>query len=337
MIQYGALRKRCFFYALGFGIIGYLSVMNKLKLYHTIILLLGCAVTAAQMRWQEVTERFGALPPGIKVFYSNDSLEGKPFIGYYVQADLQDKALQFTAQTGNGKRYKPSEYFTSEGNPWVVVNCTFFNFDKNQNLNLVVRDGKMVAYNLPQVKGRGEDSLRAMISFRSAIGISKKRKADVAWIYADTGMRKPLAAQQPVWPVYMDSLAIVKKAHFKKWKMKTAVGGGPVLVQNGTVMVTNNEEVLFTGKGIQDKHPRTAMGYTQDGKLIIMAIQGRFPGVAEGATLPQEARLLIDVGCMEALNLDGGGSSCLLVNGKNTIQPSDKEGQRPVPAVFIVR
>lgn len=311
--------------------------MNKLRLYHTILLLVSSMVATAQMCWQEVTERFGSLPSGIKVFYSNDSLEGKPFIGYYVQADLRDKSLAFTAQTGNGKRYKPSEYFTREGKPLVVVNCTFFNFDKNQNLNLVVRNGKMVAYNLPQVKGRGKDSLRAMKSFRSAIGITKKRKADVAWVYADTGMRKPLAAQQPVAPVYMDSLAIVTKNYFKKWKMKTAVGGGPVLVQNGAVMVTNNEEVLFTGKGIQDKHPRTAMGYTQDGKLIIMAIQGRFPGVAEGATLPQEARLLIDIGCIEALNLDGGGSSCLLVNGQNTIQPSDKEGQRPVPAVFIVR
>jgi len=40
---------------------------------------------------------------------------------------------------------------------------------------------------------------------------------------------------------------------------------------------------------------------------------------------------------LEALNLDGGGSSCLLINGKETIKPSDKEGQRPVPAVFMIR
>jgi exopolysaccharide biosynthesis protein len=43
------------------------------------------------------------------------------------------------------------------------------------------------------------------------------------------------------------------------------------------------------------------------------------------------------IGCVEALNLDGGGSSCLLINVKNTIQHSDKEGQRPVPAVFMVK
>lgn len=288
------------------------------------------------MRWQEVTERFGPLPNGIQVFYSNDSLEGKPFIGYYVQANLKDKALHFTAQTGKGKRYRPSEYYNQEGQPWVVVNCTFFNFDKNQNLNLVVRNGKMLAYNIPSVKGRGKDSTKQIKTFRSALGINKKRQADVAWIYADTGMRKPQAAQHPVQPIAMDSLDKIKAVDFAKWKMRTAVGGGPVLVQNGAVQVTNNEEMLFGGKAIQDKHPRTAMGYTADGKLIIMAIQGRFPGVAEGASLPQEAQLLVQLGCQEALNLDGGGSSCLLVNGKETIKPSDKEGQRPVPAVFLV-
>jgi exopolysaccharide biosynthesis protein len=63
---------------------------------------------------------------------------------------------------------------------------------------------------------------------------------------------------------------------------------------------------------------------------IIMVIQGRFPGKAEGATLQQTATLLKELGCIEALNLDGGGSSFMLVNGKSTIQPSDKEGERMV-------
>ena len=120
--------------------------------------------------------------------------------------------------------------------------------------------------------------------------------------------------------------------------MQTAVGGGPVLLQNGAIAISNNEELKFSGKaGLTDKHPRTCMGYTADGKLIIMAIQGRFVGVAEGVNLTQEAQLLQDIGCVEALNLDGGGSSCLLVNGKPTIKVSDKEGQRPVPAVFMIK
>ena len=65
-------------------------------------------------------------------------------------------------------------------------------------------------------------------------------------------------------------------------------------------------------------------------------IEGRNPGIAEGASLPQLAKIYKDLGAKEALNLDGGGSSCMLVNGKETIRPSDKK-QRPVPAVFIIK
>ncbi|HKO81064.1 MAG TPA: phosphodiester glycosidase family protein, partial [Chitinophagaceae bacterium] len=64
--------------------------------------------------------------------------------------------------------------------------------------------------------------------------------------------------------------------------------------------------------------------------------EGRNPGIAEGVTLVQLAQIFKDLGCWEALNLDGGGSSCMLVSGKETIKPSDKK-QRPVPAVFIIK
>jgi exopolysaccharide biosynthesis protein len=79
------------------------------------------------------------------------------------------------------------------------------------------------------------------------------------------------------------------------------------------------------------------MGYTPQGQLIYLVVEGRFPGKSEGATLPELANILKDLGCIEALNLDGGGSSAMLVNGKPTITPSDKEGERPVPAVMMIK
>ena len=118
--------------------------------------------------------------------------------------------------------------------------------------------------------------------------------------------------------------------------METAVGGGPAVMQNGEIKITNNEELKFAGKAINDKHPRTAMGYARDNKLIILLIEGR-NNIAHGATLQQEAQILKDLGCFKALNLDGGGSNCMLVNGKETIKPSDSVGQRPLPAVFIIQ
>ncbi len=181
----------------------------------------------------------------------------------------------------------------------------------------------------------------------SALGINRFRKPDVAWVYTDSFAKYPLAIQQPIKPL-KDSTALFSKQTFiknlkssqqkaKNWKMQTAVGGGPVLVQNGMISIANDQEMKFAGKAIDDKHPRSAIGYTADGKLVIVAIEGRHPGVAEGATLKETAQLLIELGCIEALNLDGGGSSCLLINGKQTITPSDKEGERAVPGVFIIQ
>lgn len=306
----------------------------------------------AQVKWVNVDTAFGPLPSSVQVFKTTDLLDGKPFIAYYVKAKLKDKKLDFTTDTTLGRRFTPMQFFDKNEKPLVVVNCTFFNFDKNQNLNVVIKNGKLLGYNVHTIPMRGKDTFQYRHPFGSAIGIDKKRNADVAWLYTDSSFKQPYRFQYPVKPI-QDSVIFLKQktveqlhplvylkaaeVPLQKWKMKTAVGGGPVLVQEGQIKITNEEELKFTGKAINDKHPRTCMGYTSDGYLIIMAIQGRFPGIAEGATLEQEARLLIELGCVEALNLDGGGSSCLLVNGKETIKPSDKTGERPVPAVFLIK
>ncbi|MBC7828120.1 MAG: phosphodiester glycosidase family protein [Chitinophagaceae bacterium] len=296
-----------------------------------------CFFSVAQLRWKPVKQ--DSLPAGLKLFTTKGSLNGRPFIAYYAEANLKNKKLEFTTQVGNGQRYTPSQFYTREGLPHLVVNGTFFSFATNQNLNVIIRDGKILGYNFPALKSRASDSF--YYPTRSAIGISKNRRADVAWIFTDTAQRWPYAFQsRPIVargktndPSLIDLNTIDP---WKWWKMKTAIGGGPVLVQEGKINITNQEEQMFVN-GLADLHPRTAMGYTKDRKLIILVVQGRDPGIAEGATLAEEAKILADLGCYEALNLDGGGSSCMLVNGKETIKPSDKEGQRPVPGVFIIR
>jgi len=305
----------------------------------SILVLLNAPFSWAQLRWTPVDTGFGTLPASVQVYKTTTPLNGKPFIAYYIEADLKNRKLLFTTQTGEGKRYTPSEYYSKEDSPLVVMNGTFFSFETNQNLNAVIKEGKLVAYNQPSLKSKLADSF--YYPTKSAIGITRSRRADVAWLFTDTAKRRAYAFQErPVIakgktsdPSFADLHTIDQ---WNWWKMRTAIGGGPVLVKDGLIRVTNKEEQMFVN-GEQDKHPRTAMGYTADHKLIILVIQGRFPGVAEGATLEEEAAIFADLGCVEALNLDGGGSSCVLVNGKQTIQPSDKTGQRPVPAVFMIK
>jgi Phosphodiester glycosidase len=305
-----------------------------------------------QLKWVNVDSLFQPLPKGFHVYKTTDSFDGKPFIAYYAEANLKHSKLDFTTDTTFKRRLTPSQFYEKNNKPLLVVNGTFFSFTTNQNLNLVIKDGKLVSYNVHTIAGKGKDTLTYRHPLGSAIGISKKRKPDVAWLFADSAFKYPIAFERKP-ELLKDSFSWVSKYSFvpelhhypksekrrgidEKWKMQTAVGGGPVLLQNGEIKITNEEELKFTGKAIDDKHPRTAMGYTDDNRLIILVIQGRFPGIAEGASLKQEAQILKHLGCREALNLDGGGSSCMLINGKETIKPSDKEGQRAIPAVFII-
>lgn len=307
----------------------------------------------AQLQWQNVDAQYAPLPSSVHVYKTTGLLDGKPNIAYYVIADLKDKKLEFTSDTSAGRRLTPTQFYQKNQQPLVVVNTTFFSFETNKSLNVVMKDGALLAYNVHSIAGKGKDTLTYRHTTGSAIGISKKRTADVAWLFADSNYKYPVAFEKD--PVLVkDSGSYYSKYTFapflrhsptmkkrrgvvEKWKMQTAVGGGPVLMHDGNIRVTNNEELKFTGKAIDDKHPRTAMGYTKDNKIIILVVEGRHPGTAEGATLTQMAQIFKDLGCWEAINLDGGGSSCMLVNGKETITVSDKDGQRSVPAVFIIK
>jgi hypothetical protein len=300
--------------------------------------------TFSQVRWVNTDTTFGDLPSSMHVYVSTDSIEGMPSIAYYARVRLKDKKLQFSTDSSYKRRLTPQQFFEKNNKPLLVVNGTFFDFASNRNLNILIRDGKLIAYNVHDVALKGKDSGSYYKVTRSAIGITKKRKADVAWIYSDSASKNAVAFQRTPSPWKDNSNGYTKndfERHYgeggSRWKVKTAIGGGPVLVQDGKQLITNDEERMFTGKARHDRHPRTAMGYTADGDLIVLVVEGRNKGIAEGASLVHLANMLVDLGCVEALNLDGGGSSCMLINGRQTIKPSDKEGQRPVPGVFIVQ
>lgn len=330
-------------------------MINKIlsvKIILSIFILFINTFSYAQLKWKNVDSLYQPLPSTIHVYCTNEKIDTATFRAYYVIADIKDKHLNFTADTSYKRRLTPLQFYKKNDNPVVVVNCAFFSFDKNRNLSLVIKDGKLIAYNLASLKNSGKDSAVPKIPFRSAIGITKNRHADIAWTYTDSSLQYARASETVVKPrdapivccdlpqAQIDKKnAEEKKWHlntFKKWKINTAVGGGPMLLQNGQIYITNEEEKMFTGKAINDKHPRTAIGYTKDNKLIILVVEGRSES-GGGATFAQEAQIFKDLGCVEALNLDGGGSSCLLVNGKETIKPSDKEGERATPSMFIIK
>ena len=318
-----------------------LSSSCPLSRYILMVCLLASSMLNGQTNWKDVSNDFGKLPASINVLKSDELLDGSPSIMYIATIKAKDHAKQFFVDTASRRRLTPSQYFNRNEQPLIVVNCSFFEFVQSRNVNLIVQNNKMVGYDTPAVSRKGKDTMTYVHTLGSAFGIFKNGKMDIAFNYNDSGLATPFVMQSVYTPM-IDSVRRLNINHpslsgLKPWKVKHAFGGGPVLVQDAQVKISNNEEKKFAGKAIADKHPRTAIGYTQDGTMIILAIQGRMKGLAEGATLPQMAKIMVDLGCVEAMNLDGGGSSCLLINGKETIKPSDPTGQRPVPAVLVVK
>ena len=303
----------------------------------------------AQPTWVNVSTAFGQLPKGTNVYKTTDSLDGKPFVAYYAEINLNHKKRKLLVDTSDNRRLTPTQFYQKNKQPYLVVNTTFFSFATNKSLNVVIKNGQILATNNHTIAGKGKDTLTYRHVFGSAFGIDRKRRADIAWTYTEPSMKQVYAIQHPV-RVVKDSnahfpmeaaqnavkVSATSQQEWKPWNKTMAVGGGPVLLQYNSIQITNDEEMKFSGKAKYDLHPRTLIGYTKQNRMIVMAVEGRHPGVSEGASLLQCAQLMLSLGCVEAMNLDGGGSSSMLINGKLTIYPSDKGVERPVPAVLMV-
>lgn len=112
---------------------------------------------------------------------------------------------------------------------------------------------------------------------------------------------------------------------------------GPMLLREGRHVPQRDDRTFVT-----HRHNRTAIGLRPDGSTILLVADGRFKHKAEGFSLPELERIMLWLGCSEAINLDGGGSSTMYIKDKGVVNyPSDNgkhdhEGERPVSNAILV-
>jgi hypothetical protein len=125
-----------------------------------------------------------------------------------------------------------------------------------------------------------------------------------------------------------DRLAFEVEANGLDWsKFDQAIGGGPFLVKNGKIAVDWDYQG-FNKAFAENRHPRTAAGRTRTGDVWFIAIDGR-QELSVGATLEETAQIMMRYGCVEAVNLDGGGSTTFNLFGLTLNRPSGGV-ERPV-------
>ena len=117
-------------------------------------------------------------------------------------------------------------------------------------------------------------------------------------------------------------------------------GGGPRLLAHGRVAVAAGSEgfaPLSAPGFVASRHPRTLAGVKSDGTVLLVTVDGRRPGWSAGVTLPEAARMMRALGARNALNLDGGGSTGMVVLDELVSRPSDPSGERAVSdGIFVL-
>jgi phosphodiester glycosidase len=107
-----------------------------------------------------------------------------------------------------------------------------------------------------------------------------------------------------------------------------ALGGGPIIVREGKPVFRSLEG--FTTDQLAYRHPRTGVGQTADGRILLVAVDGRQPGYSNGLTNFELALTMMRLGCVTASALDAGGSTTMAFDGKLLNRPSDRGGERAV-------
>jgi exopolysaccharide biosynthesis protein len=122
----------------------------------------------------------------------------------------------------------------------------------------------------------------------------------------------------------------------QKWRnAHNILGAGPQLIKRGQIDITDKQEKMAAGFAT-DRHPRTALARLGSGKILFLTVDGRQPGVSVGMSLQRLAELLREFDAVEAINLDGGGSTTMVVQDKIVNRPSDQTGERPVSDAILV-
>jgi len=291
------------------------------------------------LNWIIQSKAFGTLPAYVQVYKAPEQLESKNAIAYIAIADISKGASFETLGEASGYKTPTEFYVASAKKDIITMNAGYF-WD-GSSLSLLCRNNLLITPN-NQIEYRTDANGKEIHYYptRGAFGLMADGSYKVNWVYTNNNITyaypTPAPNKSGTPPLQMPSATYPTGGVL--WTAKTAIGGGPVLIKNGEY-VNSYEAELFdvsSGVGPASNNPRSAIGVTKGGKLVFFVCEGRnmTPNVP-GYTLEEVAKIMKALGCVEALNLDGGGSSCLLVNGIETIKPSDGAQRKVVTAVAI--
>lgn len=182
----------------------------------------------------------------------------------------------------------------------VALNGGYFNMETGEPVGLVVRDGRVEA---PPTVEAIRDGTRYPVR-RGALALGADGP-EVVWVGGSDDV-----VCRSAGPVPNRSGVPGRAPTCQPWPVEVALAAGPVLVVDGQPAVATDAEVFWGSHA--NRHPRSAVGLAADGAVWLVVVDGRQP-LSRGVTLDELAGILLGLDARDALNLDGGGSSTLVV------------------------
>ncbi|MCD2425722.1 phosphodiester glycosidase family protein [Niabella pedocola] len=265
--------------------------------------LLGMAQDTDSLQFVKTVWKKERLGAGVRLYtrqFTNKELfASNQFIAYAVVKNRGGRKRFHIA--AEKKLLKPVSVFAKEEGAIVAVNGNFFNTKDGGSVDYVKTDGRLVSKNLVGA----HEKLSA--HQQSAVAIQKGK------LFVVTGNDKP------DWPEDIAATSVL--------------ANGPLLTLDAV------DRVMDRSAFSQNRHPRTAVGVTKKGKVILLVADGRHANAA-GLSLNELQKIMRWLNCSSAINFDGGGSSTLwtrkrgVVNHPTDNKKWDHEGERAVANVL---
>lgn len=190
----------------------------------------------------------------------------------------------------------------------------------SNGLEVIVRKGKVA--NITSGKGNNEIPLDGFIASATGKNVEGIRRI------IKIGTRLGVANR-------VEQFGENNQNKFEFWnKPEDITNGVSQLIKNGKIEITWEQEKASKSFA-ETRHPRTAVAKLKDGKLLMITVDGRSTK-SVGMNLAELAEMLLEFGATDAMNLDGGGSTTMFLDGKVINHPSDKEGERKVSDAILV-
>jgi hypothetical protein len=299
----------------------YLKVLSAL----TVLLFLSASLFA-QIVWTDISAD-ESLPLGVKLI---KGIQSSPTLHiWYVEADMSEPSI--IVHPYFSSTLKATTTLSTDFGAIAAINAGYFG--GTTSVSTLIEPGEIKSQNIAALNRNG-------VIFpvtRSFFGVNLDRSLTIDWIYHFSNSLNDVYRFDTPTPNTTTTPAPTpirgQGEPFEQLLM--GAGGGPVLIKDGEIRITYDEEVFF-GSGINgtNNEPRSAIGFTQDGRVIMMVIDGRSTSV--GVTLRRLAEIMLSLDVIEAINLDGGGSTTLAVNGNLINRPAGGTFQRSVPTIIAV-